>query len=66
MTTEFVLPHIGSRPIHKVTPAEVLAAMRPIEARAKHETAHRTKQYVGQIFRYAVGSGRARYHFCPP
>lgn len=59
MITEFVLPHIGSRPIHKVTPADVLATLRPIEARGKHETAHRTKQYVGQIFRYAVATSRA-------
>ena len=59
MVTEFVLPHIGSRAIHKITPADVLAALRPIEARGKHETAHRTKQYVGQIFRYAVATSRA-------
>lgn len=59
MITEFVLPHIGSRPIHKITPGDVLAALRPIEARGKHETAHRTKQYVGQIFRYAVATSRA-------
>jgi len=26
MITEFVLPHIGSRPINKITPADVLAA----------------------------------------
>lgn len=59
MITEFVLPHIGSRPIHKITPADVLASLRPIEARGKHETAHRTKQYIGQIFRYAVATSRA-------
>lgn len=59
MITEFVVPHIGSQPIHKITPADVLAALRPIEARGKHETAHRTKQYVGQVFRYAVATSRA-------
>jgi len=59
MITEFVLPHIASWPIHKITPADVLSALRPIEARGKHETAHRTKQYVGQIFRYAVATSRA-------
>lgn len=59
MITEFVVPHIGSRPIHKITPAEVLAALRQIEARGRHETAHRTKQCVGQIFRYAVATSRA-------
>lgn len=59
MITQFVLPHIGSRPIHKITLADVLVSLRPIEARGKHETAHRTKQYVGQIFRYAVATSRA-------
>lgn len=59
MITEFMVPHIGSRPIHKITPADVLAALRHIEARGKHETAHRTKQCVGQIFRYAVATSRA-------
>jgi len=59
MVTEFVLPNIGSQPIHKITLADVLAALRPIEARGKHETAHRTKRYVGQIFRYAVATSRA-------
>lgn len=59
MVTEFIVPHIGSRPIHKITPADVPAAFRPIEARGKHESAHRTKQYVGQIYRYAVATSRA-------
>ena len=59
MVTEFMVPHIGSRPIHKITSADVLTALRQIEARGKHETAHRTKQCVGQIFRYAVATSRA-------
>lgn len=29
----------------------------PIESRGRHETAHRTKQVCGQIFRYAVALG---------
>jgi len=59
MITEFIVLHIGARPIHKITPADVLAALRHIEARGKHETAHRTKQCVGQILRYAVATSRA-------
>lgn len=66
MITEFVLPQIGTRPIHKIAPADVLAALRPIEARGKHETVHRTKQYVGPIFRYAVATGRAVRDICWP
>lgn len=59
MLSEFIFPEVGSRPIHKITAAELLATLRPVEARGKHETAHRTKQYVGQVFRFAVATGRA-------
>jgi integrase len=54
-----LFPFIGSEPIRKLTAAEVLAAVRRIEARGKHETAHRAKQRCGQIFRFAVSTGRA-------
>jgi integrase len=47
------------RPIREVTPPELLAALRRIEGRGHHETAHRAKQKCGQIFRYAIATGRA-------
>lgn len=59
MLSEFVYPRLGSRPINEVTPPDLLAALRMIESRGKRETAHRTKQRVGQIFRYAIATGRA-------
>lgn len=59
MLCELVVPHIGSRPIHKIAPTDLLAALRRIEARGKNETAHRAKQYVGQVFRYAIATGRS-------
>jgi integrase len=40
-------------------PLELLKVFRRLEARGKHETAHRTKQRCGQVFRYAVATGRA-------
>jgi integrase len=52
-------PFIGSRPIREITAPDVLAALRRIEARGAHETAHRVKQRAGQVFRYAVATGRA-------
>jgi integrase len=54
-----LFPFIGSQPIRRLTAADVLAAVRRIEARGKHETAHRAKQRCGQIFRFAVATGRA-------
>ena len=56
---EMLFPHIGRRPIREVTPPELLAALRKIEARGHHESAHRAKQKCGQIFRYAIATGRA-------
>jgi integrase len=59
MLTEFVYPRLGARPINEITPPDLLAALRAVEARGKRETAHRTKQRVGQILRYAIATGRA-------
>jgi integrase len=59
MLTEFVYPRLGSRPINEITPPDLLTVLRAIESRGKRETAHRTKQRVGQIFRYAIATGRA-------
>jgi integrase len=52
MLSTFIYPRLGSRPIAEMTAPELLAALRVIEARGTHETAHRTKQRVGQVFRY--------------
>ncbi|EGV33198.1 putative integrase prophage protein, partial [Thiorhodococcus drewsii AZ1] len=54
-----VFPWIGSRPIAAVTAPELLATVRRIETRGALETAHRALQNCGQIFRYAVATGRA-------
>jgi hypothetical protein len=39
-------------------PLELLTVFRHPESCGKHETAHRTKQRCGQVFRYAVATGR--------
>jgi hypothetical protein len=57
--TKFVYPHLGSRPISQIKAPDLLAVLRKIEARGTNETAHRTKQRVGQILRYAIATGRA-------
>lgn len=54
-----VFPEIGNRPIADITPVQVLATLRKIEKRGAHEMARRTQQYCGQVFRYAVVTGRA-------
>jgi integrase len=56
---DLLFPFIGSRPIAALTAPELLEVFRRIERRGKHETAHRTKQRVGQVVRYAIATGRA-------
>lgn len=54
-----VFPWIGGRPIVEVRAPDLLACLRRIEERGALETAHRALQNCGQVFRYAVVSGRA-------
>lgn len=54
-----IFPWLGARPIAEITPQDVLQSLRRIEARGVLETAHRALQNCGQIFRYAVQTGRA-------
>jgi len=55
-----LFPWIGSRPIKDIKAPELLAVLRRIEGRAL-ETAHRMRGLLGQIFRYAVATGRAEH-----
>jgi hypothetical protein len=54
-----VFPWIGSEPVCEVTAPTLLTTMRRIEHRGAIETAHRALQNCGQVFRYAVATGRA-------
>lgn len=54
-----VFPWLGGRPIGEVTAPDLLHTLRRIEARGAIETAHRAKQACGQVFRYAIATGRA-------
>jgi integrase len=53
----FPFHNLGARPISELTPPEVLAMLRPIEARAA-ETAHRALQTCSQVFRYGIATSR--------
>lgn len=55
----FVFPYIGRSPITAIEPRELLAALRRVEARGLHETAHRTLSVAGRVWRYAIATGRA-------
>ena len=54
-----VFPWLGSKPIDSITPPQLLKVMRRVEGRGVVETAHRALASCGQVFRYAVATGRA-------
>ena len=55
-----IFPWLGKRPVGEITAPELLQTIRRIEGRGVLETAHRTRALCGQIFRYAVATGRAQ------
>lgn len=55
-----VFPWLGARPVADVTAPELLTVLRRIEGRGAAESAHRARQICGQIFRYAIATGRAK------
>jgi len=54
-----VFPWMGARPIIDIKAPELLMVLRRIESRGALETAHRVKIICGQVFRYAIATGRA-------
>jgi integrase len=56
-----VFPQMGRRPIAEIDAAEMLDVLRKVEKRGVIETARRLRQICGQVFRYAIASGRAKY-----
>ena len=60
-----IFPWIGGKPVAGVTPSQLLEVARRVEKRGALETAHRVRQNCGQVFRYAVATGRAKYDPTP-
>jgi integrase len=54
-----VFPWIGGKLISSVNAPELLSVVQRIEKRGALETAHRALGNCGQVFRYAVATGRA-------
>jgi integrase len=57
---DFAMPDLGSRAVASITPPEVLTVLRKVEARGKFETAGRLRGVIGEVFRYAIATGRAQ------
>lgn len=54
-----VFPSIGAMPIAEIRAPDLLVIVRNIKKRGAYEIAHRAIQTCGQVFRYAVITGRA-------
>ena len=50
----------GRKPITEITAPMILKTLRKVEAKGKYETAHRLRDRIGSVFRYAVASGLAQ------
>ncbi len=57
-----LFPAIGHRPVSEVSPPELLATLRKVEARGATYTATRLREICGQVFRFAIATGRATYN----
>ena len=55
-----VFPWLGKMPISTLEPPDILKCLRRVEGRGALETAHRVKQTIGQVFRFAVATGKAK------
>jgi len=55
-----IFPWLGACPVGEIVAPDLLAAIRRIESRGALETAHRALANCGQVFRYAIATGRAQ------
>lgn len=53
-----LFPDLGDTPIEAIGAPALLAAARKVEARGAHDLSHRMVGVAGQVFKYAVATGR--------
>ena len=58
---KWVVPYLGSKPIASIEAPDLLEVLKRIEAKGVIDTAHRTREVCGRIFRYAIATGRAKH-----
>ena len=56
---DFARPALGDSAIADIRPRHILPVLQTVEARGRHETAGRLRSTLGEIFRFAVATGRA-------
>ena len=56
-----LFPRLGARPIAEIDAPELLYVLRGIEKRGALELTSKVRIVAGQVFRYAIATGRAKY-----
>jgi len=63
--TRWVLPVLGPKPVADITAADILPILRRAADAGKVETAHRVRQVIGQVLRFAQATGRLAHDPTP-
>lgn len=56
---KYLLPKLGDKPVLDITAPDVLSAVRVVESKGALDTARRVMQICGQVFMYAIATGKA-------
>lgn len=65
MFQDDILPLIGVMEIHEIEPMQILEVIRRFEERGAMERANKARRRCGEVFRYAIVTGRAKYNPAP-
>ncbi|QKJ88006.1 DUF4102 domain-containing protein [Paramixta manurensis] len=65
MFRDDILPLIGSLEIYDIEPMKILEVIRHFEDRGAMERANKARRRCGEVFRYAIVTGRAKYNPAP-
>ncbi|PHM64815.1 integrase [Xenorhabdus stockiae] len=60
-----VFPYIGNRPIAEIKPMELMAVLSLLNDRGATEKLRKVRQRCGEVWRYAIVTGRAEYNPAP-
>ncbi|MGG5157155.1 tyrosine-type recombinase/integrase [Citrobacter portucalensis] len=65
MFKDDILPLIGGMEINEIEPMQILEVIRRFEGRGAMERANKARRRCGEVFRYAIVTGRAKYNPAP-
>lgn len=60
-----ILPLIGHLDINEIEPMQILSVIRHFESRGAMERANKARRRCGEVFRYAIVTGRSKYDPVP-